>query len=56
MRRLVAVFVEEVAFLGRCSVCVGYCVLQVVVDMEYSRGVVRVCGGVNDVVAIEYSL
>ena len=44
---------SEVAFLGRWSVLSGYCVLQVFVDIESSRGVVRVCDGVNVVVAIE---
>ena len=55
MERVVAVFVREVAFRGRCFALVGCCVLQVFVDIECSTGIVRVCGGVNDVVAIEYS-
>ena len=49
MRRVVAIFVSEVAFLGRCFVRVSYCVLLFVVDMERSREHVRVCGGVNEV-------
>jgi len=41
--------------LGRCSTRVGYCVSQVVVFVESSRGIVRVCCGVNEVVAIEWT-
>ena len=55
MRCVVADFVKEVAFLGRCFVSVGYCVSEVFVDMECSRGIVRACGGVNEDAAIEYS-
>jgi len=40
--------------LGRRSVRVGYCVSLLVDDMECGDGVVRVCGGVNEDVAIEY--
>ena len=39
--------------LGRCSVRVRFSVSQVFVDVERSRGIVRVCGGVNEAVAIE---
>ena len=39
--------------MGRCSVHVGYCVSQVVVFMMCSRGIVRVCGGVNEDGSIE---
>jgi len=53
MQRVVAVFVMGGAFFGRCSVRVGYCVSQVVVVMECSKGIVRAYGGVNDDVAIE---
>ena len=53
MRRVVAVFVEEVAFLGRCSVRVGCCVSLLEKDMKCSTGIVGVYGGVDDVVAIE---
>ena len=52
MRRVVAAFVEG-HDLGRCFVRVSYCVLLLAVDIECSRGIVRVCGGVNDGVAIE---
>ena len=55
MRRVVAVFVEGVAFLGRCSVRVGYSVSQVSIDMKCSTESVGACGVVNDVVAIEYT-
>jgi len=54
MCRVVAIFVREVD-MGRCSVRVGYRVSQVVVVMACSAGIVMVCGGVNYVVAIDYS-
>jgi len=54
MRCAVAVFVREVAFSGRCSVRVRCCVVLLVVETECSTRVVRVCGGVNDDVAIKY--
>ena len=38
---------------GRCSVRVSYFVSQVVVDIECSTSIVRVCGGVNEGVSIE---
>jgi len=41
--------------LVRCSVRVGYCVLLLAVDIEYITRIMRVCGGVNDDVANEYS-
>ena len=40
-------------FWGRCSVRVGYCVLKFDVDIGVGRGIVRVYGRVNKVVAIE---
>jgi len=43
----------KVVVLGRCFVRVGYCVLLFVVVMVCSTGIVRVCGGVNYIVAIE---
>jgi len=52
MRCVVAAFVEEVAFRGGAP----YCVLQVFVAIGCSRGIVMVCGGMNEDVAIEYSL
>jgi len=55
MRLVVAAFVEEVAFWGRCSVRVGYYVSKFVVVMACSKGIVGVCGVANDNVAIEYS-
>jgi len=55
MKYVVAVFVEGGRVLARCSVIVGYCVLQVVVVMECSREIMMAFGGVNEVVAIEYS-
>jgi len=55
MRRVVAVFVKEVVVSGRCSVRVGCCVSLLLVVMECSTGIVRVCGGLNEDVAIEYS-
>jgi len=36
-----------------CSVRVRYCVSLLFIDMEYSTGVVRVYGVVNEIVAIE---
>ena len=50
---IVAVFVGEVRFWGRGPVRVGYCVSQVVVEMESSRGFVRARGGVNEDMDIE---
>ena len=49
----VAVFVEEVVVLGRCSLSVSYCFWLFFADMKSITGVVRACGGVNDAVAIE---
>ena len=53
MRCVVADFVGVVVVLGRCSVRIGCCVSLLTVDTECSRGNVKVCGGVNDGVAIE---
>ena len=53
MRRVVAVFIEGNAFLGRWSVCVRYCVLLIDVAIECGGGIVRACDGVNDDVAIK---
>ena len=55
MRCIVAVALREVAFLGRCFLRVCYCISLLVVDMKCSTGIVRVCGGVNEVVAIEHT-
>ena len=52
MRRVVAAFVREVA-KRRYSVRVGYCVSQLIIVMECSTVIVRVCGGVNEDVSIE---
>ena len=52
---VVVAFVEEVAFLGRCSVHVGYCISQVFDDNECITGIVRVYGGAVEDVVIEYS-
>ena len=46
---------EKVIAFGRCSVRVGYCVSQVVVDIECGDGIVKAYRGANDDVAIEYS-
>jgi len=53
IRRVVAACVNVCCVLGRCFVRVFCCVLQVIVVMECIRRTVRVCGGVNDVVAVE---
>jgi len=53
MNRVVAAFVKEVRVLGRCFVRVGCCVSQVFVVIECGTGIVRVCGGVDEDVAIE---
>jgi len=53
MQRVVAIFVEDCHVLWRCSVRAGYFVLQVFVDMACKKSIVRVCGGVNEDVAIE---
>ena len=54
MRRVEAVFVEGGGRdLGRCFVRDGYCVFQVNVVTECSTGIARVCGEVNEGVAIE---
>ena len=55
MRYVVALCVGEVRNFGRCSVRVGFCVLLLLVGMECNKWTVRVCGGVNGSVAIEYS-
>ena len=39
--------------MGRWSVRIGCCVSQVFVIVACSRGIVMVCGGVNDDVAIK---
>jgi len=39
----------------RSFVRVGYCVSEVVVVVEFSQGIARVCGGINYDVAIEIS-
>jgi len=44
---------REVRDFGRCSVHVGYYVSLLVVITESNTGIVRVRGGVNEVVAIE---
>ena len=53
MQRVAAAFVEEVAFLGRCVFRVSCYVSQVFVLIERCTGIVKVCGGVNEDVAIE---
>jgi len=53
MQFVVAVFVEEVRVLGRCSSRVSCCVSQVFVDMGGSRGDVKVCDGIDKDVSIE---
>ena len=53
MRCVVADFVEEVVFLWRCSVRVGCCVFRFVIDEGCRTGIMRACGWVNEVVAIE---
>jgi len=35
--------------LGRCLVRVRYCVSLLAVDIECGKGIVRACGGVNEV-------
>ena len=42
-----------IRYLGRCSVRVGYCVLQVFDVMVCNIETMRVCGEVYDVAAIE---
>ena len=42
---------REVRVLGRWFVRVSYSVSLLVVDMVFSQGIVRVCGGDNDDVA-----
>ena len=56
MKRVAAVFVEEGCRSGRCSVRVGCCVSLLFVVIECRKWIVRVCGGVNDGVSIEYSV
>jgi len=51
---VLAVFVEEVAFRGGVPYASATAFLKFFY-MECSTGIVRVCGGVNDAVAIEYS-
>ena len=46
---------REVFCWVRCSVRVGYCISHVAAVMKCSTGIVRVSGGANEVVAIEYS-
>jgi len=53
MRLVVAPFVKEVEFLGRCSVRVVCCVLLLFVVTECSRGIVKEFSGKNEAVAIE---
>jgi len=53
MRFVVAAFDEEFAILGRCSVRVGYWVLLIFVVIKCIKWIARVCGGVNEAVAIE---
>ena len=55
MRCVVAGFVKGRFAFWRCYVGVGYCVSQVFLDMACSKGDARVCRGVNDNIAIEYS-
>ena len=52
MLRVIAAFVKEVVVSGRCSVHVGYYVSLLVVAMEYSKAIARVCGGANEVIAL----
>jgi len=49
-------FARKFSVLGRCSVRVGCCVSQVAVIMACRKLIVRACGGINDDVAIDYSL
>ena len=51
---VVALATREVRRSGRCFGRVGYCVSQVSVVMECSTEIMRVCGGVIDVAAVEY--
>ena len=44
---------REVSYSGRCSVRISCCVSQIAVFVKCIRGIVGVCGGVNEVVAIE---
>ena len=53
MRSVVAACVGEIVVLGRCSVRVRFSVLLLVVNIESSTMIARVCDGVNDDVAIE---
>ena len=54
MQRLVAVAKVRKAFVsdgGLCSVVI--CILLIVVDIKWITGLVRVCGGLKEDVAIE---
>ena len=44
---------ERIHVLGRCSVHVGYCVVQVVVVMKCGEGITRAYRGANEDVAVE---
>ena len=48
-------FCQGGQYLGRCSVRVGCCVSLLVVVKECITGIERVCRGVYNAVAIEYS-
>ena len=48
--------VREVAFLGRCSVHVGYCVSLVVIDIASEDGILRAYRGANEDVAVEFGV
>jgi len=53
MQHVVAAFVKDVAFLGRCSVSAGCPFLQVLIVIECRRRIQMKSGGINETVATE---